>query len=101
MVMRSAVRKAVARTPAGYVDGEVPDVGSCTALFLRVIELAIREARVLENLEGKPVMTKAERKTVRYLTEDGITPHEFFESEWFKTICAMVSVNSEMIRKRV
>ena len=99
--MFSAVRKAVARTPARYVDGEVPDVASCRELFLRVIELAIRDARVLENLEGKPVMTNAERKTVRHLTEDGIAPHEFFESEWFKTICAMVGVNPETIRERV
>ena len=98
--MLSAVRNAVARTPAGYVDGEVCDVASCRELLLAVIVLAIRDARVLENLEEKPVMTNSERKTVQELTRDLIPPNEFFESEWFKTICAMASVNPKTIRKR-
>ena len=78
----------------------MPDVASCRELFLRIIVMAIHDARVLENLEGKPVMTDSERKTVQELTRDVIPPNEFFESEWFKTVCAMVSVNPEMIRKR-
>ncbi len=79
----------------------MPDVASCRELFLRIIVLAIRDARVLENLEGKPVMTNADRKAVRQLTADGIAPHEFFESEWFETMCALVSINPETIRVRV
>ncbi len=95
------VRHATAQAPAKDCHSEVPDVGSCRELFLAVIALAVRDAGTLRDLDGKPNITAYERKAVRQLTEDGIAPHEFFESEWFETMCAMVSINPETIRVRV
>ena len=96
-----AVRHATAQAPATDFHSEVPDPESCRELFVAVIALAIRDAGVLRNLDEKPNITAYERKAIRHLTEDAIAPHEFFESEWFETICAMVSVNPETIRTRV
>ncbi len=95
------VRHATAQAPAKDCHSEVPDVGSCRELFLAVIALAVRDAGTLRDLDGKPNITASQRKAVRQLTEDGIAPHEFFESEWFETMCALVSIHPETIRVRV
>ncbi len=95
------VRHATAQAPARDFHSEVPDLGSCRELFFAVIALAVRDAGTLRDLDGKPNITVSQRKAVRQLTADGIAPHEFFESEWFETMCAMVSLNPETIRVRV
>ena len=95
------IRHATAQAPAKNFHSEVPDLRSCRELFLAVIALAVRDAGTLRDLDGKPNITAYERKALRLLTEDAIAPHEFFESEWFETMCAMVSINPETIRVRV
>ncbi len=95
------VRHATAQPPAKDFHSEVPDAGPCRHLFLAVIALAIRDAGILKGLDRKPNITAYDLKAVRRLTADGIAPHEFFESEWFETMCALVSLNPETVRGRV
>ena len=73
---------------------------SCQQLFFAVIRLAIRDAELIKRVGRKGEPTAYEEKTVGQVTAVS-HPEDFFDSDWFEEICAMLCVLPETIRERL
>ena len=73
------------------------DPVSCRELFCAVIGLAIRDCERIKFLKDKAHLTPYEAKKLAELTES-CHPADFFEGDWFESLCSMLAVHSETIR---
>ena len=69
-------------------------------LLFAVIGRAIKDYEYVKCSRNKPSLTPYERKMLRELTSE-CHPADFFGSQWFEYICAMLEVQPETIRKRL
>jgi hypothetical protein len=80
--------------------GLLREIEPARKLFARVIEVALEDQRYLEETRAKSELSARDYRRLRIIA-DAAPPEDFFNSDWFEHVCALVGIHPQAVRDRL